>query len=267
MMNLYCFHSPERSSVGFQRAGWSLSDGGLTKLEPGSASKEVWTALLDGVADALCFDTERHTRAFVMRGVHIRRSNLNGWHLNFALETDAESYPAWANLVAAFLTEYADTTQKFAALFSVDYSGGEHYLLDQEGFLRLLEDAVQAKTIQKIPQNAALRPLATLLAAPFQPVPGRLLLLVPSVTRTYFAEHTSLKGLSKPTLCIGHERWLAALEHRELPPETKEPAEDLSDDLLDLVVASAAVLGGALAVYGVCSALRRSKHKKDRRRK
>jgi len=287
MMNLYCFHSPVQSSVGFQEAFWSVKDGKCVRIEASETDQQVRQALLDGAADALCMDTGRGTRSLMMRNIFVRRGEQSGWHLNFALETDGESYAEWADLAAAFVAEYAGFTQSFAQLFSVRYEEGEHYELDGEGFLELIRTAGGAleRLCQALPQEGVsashkvLHSFAATLQKPFEPEQAKLLLLVPSVSINYFMQHSCLKALSGPAFCIGSDQWAALLAHREpveepaVEPDQAAGQEEQRARLTlevrrgatTVAVALAAAAGCALFLCGLHYAVCYSKKKRQER--
>lgn len=228
MLNLYCYNSAIDSSVGFQEAGWTVLDGNCSAMNPAYASKEVQQLLLSGGTEAICMDTGRNTRVFLARSITVRQGMQIGWRLNFAFETDMCDFTQWKAIVSAFLKDFNEFTKKFAALFSVNYDGGEHFDLDSEKLLTLIHDAADSAEILQKTEQTNQEVLQTVVQAVFRPLentPMRLLFLVPTVTADYFMRCTTLKELPMPELCIRKETWDALLTHKELPKETTAPLE------------------------------------------
>lgn len=220
MMNLYCYNSPSTSSVGFQEGLWVVRNGACAVMDEKEASSQLRSLIMDGGAKALCMDTERGTRAFMLRGIFVRKGAQSGWRMNIILETNQESYTQWLDMVASFLLDYADLTEQFAGLLSIKYNGGEHYTLNTDGFEQLLRKVNGAaaslcdEAEMRISSQSVLRTLAGKLCAPFDARTGKLLLLVPTATVDYFMKHTSLKELTAPELCIEVTQWEAILAHK-----------------------------------------------------
>lgn len=281
MMNLYCYNSPTRSSTGFQEGLWTLRNGVCTALDPEDAAPELRGALLDGGAKALCMDTGRGTRAFLLRGIFVRQGGQSGWHMNLILEADPADHSLWADASAAFLSDYAGFTARLAELFSVEYEGGEHCVLDTEGFAALMRDAegaaaslcTAAEAVEEpSAAQAAFHAFAETLRAPFgtdaEAQPDRLLLLVPAASVGYFMRHTALKDLSAPEICISAAQWDALLAHED-PPAEEDPEED-PEDALPSVFPEAALLavgaiGSALVGYGLYRIVKRFRRKRKGR--
>lgn len=282
MIKLYCYNSPATSSVGFQEGLWMVQDGVCTMMDEKEASPQLRGLLLDGGAKALCMDTARSTRAFMLRGIFVRQGAQSGWRMNIILETDQGSYAQWLDLVAAFLLDHTNIVEQFAGLFAVKYDGGEHYVLNTEGFEQLLckvngaSSPFRAETETCTSSQAALCALVEKLCASFDAHEGRLLLLVPTATVDYFMKHTSLKKITAPEVCIGSEQWETALFHKV--PESKldtegmqpEPQWRESKGEEDTLLSGTAVLaigavGAVLLGYSVFRTVRRSRRRRKGR--
>ena len=258
MLNLYCYHSPVSSSVGFQEAGWTIADGGCSVMNAAYASKEVRKLLRSGGFEAICIDTGRNTRAFIVRGITVRQGVQSGWKLNFALETDMESDSLWKDLTAAFLNDCDGFTGKFAALFSIRYENGEHYVIDKEGLLRLIhESAGSMDVLQKRSEKdetssdgEMIHTFVQKLYESYENGKVRILLLVPAVTLDYFMRYAPLINLPVPEgCCMEKEVWEAFLEHRELPGgfAKAQPTESCITAKHGFFMHSLAIFGGSLA--------------------
>lgn len=243
-----------------------------TLMDEKEASSQLRGLLLDGGAKALCMDTERGTRAFMMRGIFVRQGTQSGWRMNVVLETNQESYDQWLDMVAAFLLDYAGLAGKLAGLFSVKYDGGEHYILDTDGFEQLLHSV--NGTAGSFCSETDFHALAEQLCAPFDARAGRLLLLVPTATVDYFMQHTSLKGLTAPELCMGSTQWEAVLSHKTPEDEmdaqwmrgaAQQPESDYEEDF-PLSDAAFFVIGAASAALFSYSAYRVIRWVKRRRK-
>lgn len=226
MLDLYCYHSPVNSAVGFTMAAWRIVGDSCASRAVRVEDSAALQALLSGGAQALCYEDGAGRIAFVLRDIHVYGKVHGGWHMNFAIEADAESYRPWADLTAAILQDYNGVIRRFAGLFSVSYAGGEHYELDQQGFLRLLEDSTgkaqefAAACGQPGDSKRPLLPFAKKLAGDFTPGKVKLPFIALSATWDYFREHTALKGCPKPGLCVDVYQWDDLLVHRE-PVERK----------------------------------------------
>lgn len=278
-MNLYCYNSPTRSSTGFQERFWNVRDGNCTVMNPEDAAPELRRALLDGGAKALCVETGRGTRAFILREIFVRQGAQSGWHMNVILEADPVDYALWADTVSAFLSDYAGLTARLAGLFSVAYDGGEHYELDMEGFVQLLCDAkgaaasLCAATGEAKTQNAsqaAFHTFAEKMCAAFstgvRTQPYRLLLLVPTASVDYFMRHTSLKELNAPEICIGAPQWEALLRHDVPEDDLKEAeAEEVHHFSLEMTHLAISTVGAALVTYSIYRIIKRLGRKRKGR--
>lgn len=226
MINLYCYNSPSTSSVGFQEGLWVVRNGVCAVMDENEASPQLRGLLLDGGVKALCMDTERGTRAFMLRGIFVRQGAQAGWRMNIILETDQESNAQWLDVVASFLLDYAGFTEQLAGLFSIKYDGGEHYVLNTDGFEQLLCKVNGAAASlcdgaeMRTPAQSVLHTIAGKLCSPLDASAGRLLLLVPTATVDYFMKHTSLKELTVPELCVEVTQWEAILAHKAPENET-----------------------------------------------
>lgn len=278
MINLYCYNSPSASSVGFQEGLWTVRNEICSVMNEKEASSQLRGLLLDGGAKAVCMDTERGTRAFMLRGIFVRQGAQSGWRMNIILETDQESYVQWLDVVASFLLNYVCLTEQLAKLFSVKYDGGEHYVLDTEGFEQLLRNAngasasLRDKTGTTISGQTALCAFTENLCVPFTAHPGRLLLLVPTATADYFMKHTSLKDLTEPEVCIGSVQWESILTHKVFEdaanmqwsrPKTQQSRSSTADapSLSDAALFAIGAAGVALFCYSVSRIIKQSKRK------
>lgn len=258
MLNLYCYHSPISSSAGFQEAGWTISDGSCSVMDIVCASEEVRKLLRSGGFEVICMDTGRGTRAFIVRGITVRQNMQSGWKLNFAFETDRESGLLWKDLTAAFLNDRDGFTREFAALFSIHYENGEYYIMNAEGFLRLVHESAGSMDMLLKCAGAEVSPssreivrsIVQKLCVPYEDGKLRMLLLVPSVTLDYFMRCLPVKNLSVPEgCCIEKEVWEAILEHGKLPEGAakSQHAESGFTARYGFPMCRLAILGGGLA--------------------
>ncbi len=276
MINLYCYHSSAASSVGFQETVWTVKDGDCRLV-----SMELRQAIREGGAKALCLDTGRGTRAFMLRGIFVRTGDQSGWRMNVILETDEEDQSLWADVIGAFLEDYKGMTEKLAGLFFTEYEGGEHDLMDVAGFGQLVQETAGAAERLRNALKDGSRPGADLMGSlveeldrPLRPEARRLILLVPEASAGYFMAHTSLEGLPAPEICISARQWSAFLAHEQ--PEKDCPEEDLpgeesrvqgeKTDRGFCPVCRGAMIFGVIAAAGlllfmICRAVRRLKRK------
>lgn len=271
MINLYCFHSPARSSVGFKRAAWSISGNECKESSPNQLDEMSWTALTDGGAKVLCMDNTTK-RLLVIRDIKLSSEDENGWYLNFALESDQEDYLALRGVVCRLLSNSEQFYKDFAHLFSVSYVGGEHYELDCQGFVQFVtqikNDDLSA-IIERIPSSTIRQKMTSAIPNTFVIRPRRVLLLVPTVTESYFYAHTKLNPISTTTVCFNEVTWEALLNHTIRPEATNYDRDDRTQkkvshsfELNEVALAAAA---GAILISVVALSVYHNRNNKRER--
>lgn len=274
MLNLYFFNSPEFSSVGFSRASWTLSGNSFIETDPDSLNKEVWSALLEGVAEASCFDSCAGTRIFMMRNIRVQRKEKRSWSINFIAETDEESFKDWSGLAALFILRYKESAEQLADLLTVNMTGGEHYVLDGEGMFRMIRSAVDEDLASNIAKESGLECLDPLMNGSLPIRPRTMRMLVPYVNLNYYYQYTSLEHMSSPKNVISKARWHAALNHMPLSEEGEADAEETKSGRFglggipdDTLMTAGIVIGVALMGTLIFGAVHNSRSRERRRSK
>ena len=230
MLRIYCFHAAPDTAIGFQRKLWTWQNGNLAETDERDGGNLTWASVTQGGANALCALSAEGLLFLSFRSIIAKDQRNRTWHMNVALETDAESYDLWQKLSLRLLTEYGSAVAELANCFLTDEAG--EYQLEEQAFrewtLSLTDANSAAQAFRKdaqgqgFPVDSRFEELLRHCSGMFSDWREGLFLLVPAVSERYFYLHTTLNNLPQSSaVTIPANTWTQMLTHT--PPTAPSP--------------------------------------------
>ena len=252
MIRFYCYNSPKSSSVGFTDRSWQTDGEGLAPIPQSEENMEIKELLWSGGYDMIMYRAKNGSYVFSQREISTG-DDENGWHINFALEADEDNKAAVLALLSEAISD-KELGDRISGLFSVEYTGGEHYELDSERFLSLIEELknnvpteeAQADDRQEGEAQAS---LYDHLSGAVETEKGSIVFLAASVDEDYFfGKNSAFKEMEGPIFIMTGEKIESPDESGQNSPDSDNTG-GINGKKVAAAIGAAALISAAAGGY------------------